>query len=176
MDMACFHISEAQAHLIKSKEDLEDEIIFPPKFNILAQTEANAAHDSDENNDNNEEDKDNDENLSSESDEDDAHEVDNKWGTLVSDKTSKGIFEPMLEATANQTPKINHDFTTTVWACSAHPDIVHDVKDCLNDQHCLEVEAHVRQLLSHDVDGQVDREIDQKVDSFWDELKHFQNW
>ena len=37
------------------------------------------------------------------------------------------------------------------------------------------IEDCVRRLFSHDVDGEVDGDIDHKVDLFWDELKHFQN-
>ena len=37
------------------------------------------------------------------------------------------------------------------------------------------IEDCVRRLLSDDVDGEFNGEIDNKIDTFWDELKHFQN-
>ena len=37
------------------------------------------------------------------------------------------------------------------------------------------IERCIRKLLSNDVDAVVDGEVDQKIDTFWDELKHFQN-
>ena len=35
----------------------------------------------------------------------DVYKIDNEWGTLVSDKSSKGIFNLILQAVANQTQK-----------------------------------------------------------------------
>lgn len=70
----------------------------------MAQTEADAAYDSD---DSQEEDKDNKEDDKETDDEyakiygPDVYKIDNEWGTLVSDKLSKGIFNLILETIAN---------------------------------------------------------------------------
>jgi hypothetical protein len=88
-----------------------------------------------------------------------------------------GIFKPILDAIAKRTPKMLHDFAWTAFACSVRPDIVEDAKVRLdgNGEVRIMIEDCVRRLFSHDVDGEVDGDIDHKVDLFWDELKHFQN-
>jgi len=47
--------------------------------------------------------------LTAEEEDSDVYEVDDEWGTLVTDE-SKGIFTPILDAIAKRTPKMLHDF------------------------------------------------------------------
>ena len=82
-----------------------------------------------------------------------------------------------MDAISHRTPKIEHDFAITAWACSVRPDIVEDAKSRLvgNAAARTAIERCIRKLLSNDVDAVADGIIDQKIDTFWDELKHFQN-
>jgi hypothetical protein len=61
--------------------------------------------------------------------------------------------------------------------CSVRPDIVEDTKSRLvgNAAARTAIERCIRKLLSNDVDAVADGIIDQHIDTFWDELKHFQN-
>ena len=106
----------------------------------------------------------------------DVYEVDNEWGTLVTDE-SNGIFTPILDAIAKRTPKMLHDFAWLAFVCSIRPDIVEDAKVRIvgNGPVRIMIEDCVRRLLSHDVDGELDGTIDRKIDLFWDELTQFQN-
>ena len=60
--------------------------------------------------------------------------------------------------------------------CSVQLAIVKDVKLHMRGHQHLEIEKCVHRLLSHDIDGKEDGNVDLKVDILWDELKHFQNW
>ena len=82
-----------------------------------------------------------------------------------------------MDAISHRTPKIEHDFAITAWACSVRTDIVEDAKSRLvgNAAARTAIERCVRKLLSNDVDAVADGKIDQMIDTFWDELKHFQN-
>ena len=90
---------------------------------------------------------------------------------------SMGIFKPILDSIAKQTPKIIHNFAYTAFVYSVWPDIVEEAKRFIdgNSVICNKIENCVRRLLSHDVDGVLDEEVDTKVDQFWDELKHLHN-
>ena len=87
------------------------------------------------------------------------------------------INDESKQAIRERTPKIEHDFAITAWACSVRPDIVEDAKDRLvgNAAARTAIERCVRKLLSNDVGAVADGQIDQNIDTFWDELKHFQN-
>jgi hypothetical protein len=115
--------------------------------------------------------------LTMEDEEPDVYTVDDEWGTLVTEE-SKGIFKPVIDAIAKRTPKILHVFAYTAYICSVLPDIVQDAKRRLEGNGAVrnKIENCVRRLLSHDIDGAVEGSIDIKVDQFWDELNHFQNW
>ena len=171
MDRVCFLLEKARTHLIKAKDDLMDEFLFPTTYRCSKTTEADANFDSDEEEE--EEEDDDDSSLDEEEDED-VYEVEDSWGTLYTDE-SGGIYKKVVDVVIKRTPKITHDFAITAWVCSVHPDIVRDAEARLTGDHRLAIERCVRKLLSHDVDGEVDGTIDRKIDLFWDELKHFQN-
>jgi hypothetical protein len=78
------------------------------------------------------------------------------------------INDESKQAIRERTPKIEHDFAITAWACSVCPDIVEDAKARLvgNAAARTAIERCVWKLLSNDVDAVADGQI---------ELKHFQN-
>lgn len=181
MDKVCYYVNQTRLHLMRSKDDLMNEDIFPTFISITKETEEDAQFDSgseyassDEETDNN--DAESGAEFTMDNEDLDVYTVDNDWGTLVTDER-KGIFKPILDAIAKRTPKMLHDFAWTAFACSVRPDIVEDAKVRLdgNGEVRIMIEDCVRRLFSHDVDGEVDGDIDHKVDLFWDELKHFQN-
>jgi hypothetical protein len=181
MDKICFYLNQTRLHLIKAKGDLMDEKLFPTTFKIDEDTEADANYEEDEEYCSSEDgsvgqEDDPDEDFTLDEEELDVYTESDEWGALVTDET-KGIFKPIMDAIRERTPKIEHDFAITAWACSVRPDIVEDAKDRLvgNAAARTAIERCVRKLLSNDVDAVADGEIDQKVDTFWDELKHFQN-
>ena len=53
MDKVCYLLNKARLHLVNSKDDLMNEVLFPPNFRIRSQDEADAIYDSDEMEDNN---------------------------------------------------------------------------------------------------------------------------
>lgn len=174
MDKVCFCVHQALVHLRKSKDDLMDEDLFPASYTISKETEEDATFDSDSEGDDEEEREEAD--FTVEEDDSDVYEVDDEWGTLVTDD-SKGIFKAITEAVAKRTPKMLHDFAWLAFVCSVRPDIVADAKVRIdgNGRARNMIEDCVRRLLSHDVDGELDGTIDRKVDLFWDEMNHFQN-
>ena len=173
MDKVCYLLNKARLHLVKSKDNLMNEVLFPPNFRIRSQDEADAIYDSNERDDDN--DDDDGEVLGDFTDADeDVYEKEDQWGTLYTDD-SKGIFSKVAAAVSDQSPKVTHDFAVTAWVCSIHPDIVEDVKDRMTGFHRNAIERSLRQLLSYEVDDEEDREVNWKVDLFWDELKQFQN-
>ena len=183
MDKVCYYVEQTRLHLLKSKDDLMNEDIFPSSTTISKETEEDAQYDDEDeyvHSDEEMDDQDGDNALTTsyEIDEEelDFYSVDNEWGTLVSVEGG-GIFKDVTDAISKRTPKMLHDFACLAWACSVRPDIVEDAKKRLdgNAEVRIMIEEAVRRLLSHDVDGAEDGEIDRKVDLFWDELKSFQN-
>jgi hypothetical protein len=177
MDKVCFYLHLTREHLVKSRDDLCRDDIFPSTYKITKEVEADASYEDDEGGaDENNDESDDGADFTVEEQELDVYTVDDEWGTLVSEE-SKGIFKPIIDAIAKRTPKILHDFAYTAYVCSVRPDIVQDAKRRLEGNGAVrnEIENCVRRLLCHDIDGAVDGTIDVKVDQFWDELKHFQN-
>jgi hypothetical protein len=181
MDKVCYYVNQTRLHLMRSKDDLMNEDIFPTFISITKETEEDAQFDSDSEYASSDEETDNNDaesgaEFTMDNEDLDVYTVDNDWGTLVTDER-KGICKPILDAIAKRTPKMLHDFAWTAFACSVRPDIVEDAKVRLdgNGEVRIMIEDCVRRLFSHDVDGEVDGDIDHKVDLFWDELKHFQN-
>ena len=181
MDKVCFYVEQTRIHLVNSKDALMDEDLFPTSFTITKETEEDANYEDDDEyaNSDVEEDEDvtsHDGDYGIDEEEEDVFKVDNQWGVLVSNE-GRGIFKAITDAIANRTPKMVHDFAWTAWACSVRPDIVEDVKVRLdgNGPVRMMIEDCVRRLLSNDIDGEFNGEIDNKIDTFWDELKHFQN-
>jgi hypothetical protein len=177
MDKVCFYLHLTREHLVKSRDDLCRDDIFPSTYKITKEIEADASYEdeeggADENNDESDDGAD----FTVEEQELDVYTVDDEWGTLVSEE-SKGIFKPIIDAIAKRTPKILHDFAYTAYVCSVRPDIVQDAKRRLEGNGAIrnEIANCVRRLLCHNVTRDVNGTIDVKVDQFWDELKHFQN-
>ncbi|KAL3781773.1 LOW QUALITY PROTEIN: hypothetical protein ACHAW5_000939 [Stephanodiscus triporus] len=164
MDKVCYHINQIRMHLIRSKDDLMDEELFPANYSISK---------ADECEEDNEEEEQAIPAFTAEEEDLDVYEVDDEWGTLVTDET-KGIFTPILDAIAKRTPKMLHDFAWLAFVCSIRPDIVDDAKVRIvgNGPVRIMIEDCT---FSHDVDGELDGTIDRKIDLFWDELTHFQN-
>jgi hypothetical protein len=164
-------------HLIRSKDDLMDEELFPANYSISKADEEDGNYDSgSECEEDDEEEEQANAAFTVEEEDLDVYEVDDEWGTLVTDE-SNGIFTPILDAIAKRTPKMLHDFAWLAFVCSIRPDIVEDAKVRIvgNGPVRIMIEDCVRRLLSHDVDGELDGTIDRKIDLFWDELTHFQN-
>eukprot|EP00804_Cyclotella_cryptica_P006303 CCRYP_010146-RA/>CCRYP_010146-RA protein AED:0.42 eAED:0.37 QI:0/0/0/1/1/1/3/0/389 len=177
MDKVCFYLNLTLEHLVKSRDDLCREDIFPSSYEITKEVEANASYeDDDDAEERSDESNDGEADFTLEKEEQDVYMVDDEWGTLISEQT-KGIFQPIMDAIAKRTPKILHDFAYTAYVCSVRPDIVQDAKRRIKGSGAvhIEIENCVRRLLCHDVDGSIDGTIDIKTDQFWDELKHFQN-
>jgi hypothetical protein len=177
MDKVCYHVHQIRMHLIRSKDDLMDEELFPANYSISKADEEDGNYDSgSECEEDDEEEEQAIPAFTAEEEDLDVYEVDNEWGTLVTDET-KGIFTPILDAIAKRTPKMLHDFAWLAFVCSIRPDIVEDAKVRIvgNGPVRNMIEDCVRRLLSHDVDGELDGTIDRKIDLFWDELTHFQN-
>lgn len=173
MDKLYFLLNKAREHLSKSKTDLMDDFLFPARVNVSAQDQADASFDDAEEV---EEDDDDDEYAGQfDDDDEDVFEDEDEWGTLVTDE-SKGIYKHIVNAVSSRAPKLSHDFAITAWMCSVHPDIMKDVQVRQTERPHVRaaVERCIRKLHAHDVDGQQDGELDQKVDLFWDELKQFQ--
>ena len=181
MDKVCYYVEQTRLHLLKSKDDLMDETIFQSNVSVSTETEEDAQYDDDEefatSDDDEDEDSTGDDGFVFDEEELDVYEVDNEWGTLVSSNECRGIFKSITDAVAARTPKMQHDFAWTAWVCSVRLDIVEDVKKRLDGNGAVRtmIEDCVRRLLSHDIDGEFNGEIDRKIDTFWDELKHFQN-
>jgi hypothetical protein len=175
MDKVCFYLNLTREHLVKSRDDLCREDIFPSSYEVTKEVEADASYDDDAEESSDESD-DGGADFTLEEEDQDVYTVDDEWGTLISEQT-KGIFQPIMNAIAKRTPKILHDFAYTAYVCSVRPDIVQDAKRRIegNGAVRIEIENCVRRLLCHDVDGSIDGTIDIKTDQFWDELKHFQN-
>lgn len=179
MDKICYYLNQTRLHLIKSKDDLMDEELFPPTITIDRETEEDATYEDDEeylSDDDAEGHGGDDEGIDIDEEDLDVYTVDDEWGGLVTDE-SKGIYKSIMDAISHRTPKMEHDFALTAWACSIRPDIMADAKSRLdgNGSARTAIERCIRKLLSNDVDAVVDGEVDQKIDTFWDELKHFQN-
>ena len=177
MDKVCFHVNQIRMHLIRSKDDLMDEELFPANYSISKADEEDGNYDSgSECEEDDEEEEQANAAFTVEEEDLDVYEVDDEWGTLVTDE-SNGIFTPILDAIAKRTPKMLHDFAWLAFVCSIRPDIVEDAKVRIvgNGPVRIMIEDCVRRLLSHDVDGELDGTIDRKIDLFWDELTHFQN-
>jgi hypothetical protein len=115
MDKVCLCVHQAQEHLSKSKDDLMDEDLFPTNYTISKETEEDATFDSDLEGDDKDEREEAD--FTVEEDDSDVYEVDDEWGTLVTDD-SKGIFKAITEAVAKRTPKMLHDFAWLAFVCS----------------------------------------------------------
>ena len=177
MDKVCFYLNLTREHLVKSRDDLCREDIFPSSYEITKEVEADASYDDDEDDEESSDDSDDGgADFTLEEEDQDVYTVDDEWGTLISEQT-KGIFQPIMDAIVKRTPKILHDFAYTAYVCSVRSDIVQDAKRRIegNGAVRIQIENCVRRLLCHDVDGSVDGTIDIKTDQFWDELKHFQN-
>lgn len=177
MDKVCYYLHLTREHLVKSRDNLCCNDIFPSSYKITKEVEADASYEDDEDcADESDDESDDGADFTVEEQELDVYTVDDEWGTLVTEE-SKGIFKPIIDAIAKRTPKILHDFAYTAYVCSVRPDIVQDAKRRLEGNGVVrnEIENCVRRLLCHNVDGDVDGTIDVQVDQFWDELKHFQN-
>lgn len=173
MDKLYFLLNKAREHLSKSKKDLMDDFLFPARLNISAEDEANASFDDADEVEH--DDEDGEYAGQFDDDDEDVYEDEDEWGTLVTDE-SKGIYKHIASTVSSRAPKLCHDFAVTAWMCSVSPDIMKDVEDRQMERPHVRaaVERCIRKLYAHDVDGQQDGEIDQKVDMFWDELKQFQ--
>jgi len=115
-------------HLIRSKDDLMDEELFPANYSISKADEEDGDYDSgSECEEDDEEEKQANAAFTAEEKDLDVYEVDDEWGTLVlvTDE-SNGIFTPILDAIGKRTPKMLHDFAWLAFVCSIRPDIVED--------------------------------------------------
>eukprot|EP00956_Cyclotella_meneghiniana_P023034 scaffold44195_cov23-Cyclotella_meneghiniana.AAC.1 len=85
MDVVCFYVNRARIHLMKSKEDLMNEELFPSDYSISKETEQDATYDSDSECD--EEESAELVNIITEDEEDlDVYEVDDEWDIVADAK------------------------------------------------------------------------------------------
>ena len=98
MDKICYYLNETSLHLIKSKDDLMDENLFPTTFNIDSDTEADANYEEDDEYCSSEDgsvgqEDEQAEDYTLDEDEIDVYTESDEWGALVTDKT--GVFSSL---------------------------------------------------------------------------------
>jgi hypothetical protein len=105
MDKVCFYLHLTREHLVKSRDNLCRDDIFPSSYKSTKEVEADASYEDDEGGvDENNDELDDGADVVVEEQELDVYTVNDEWGTIVPEEL-KGIFKPIINVIAKRTPK-----------------------------------------------------------------------